>query len=400
MKPTHPSLLLGLALALLFLPACQFSMNSTTSVSGYHFTRQGPEASNSQSGEIPPGTTRVEVEHKFGQVIVEAGERDFGWNWDLHCWATSQELADHYLGEIRLRIEPSGGTTKWILEIPDPELARELRGIQSNLTLRVPAAMAASLKNTYGASRVEGLTEGVTAKCRHGKLELKNLPRPLHAETSYAGLIAENIGPADLVNKHGKVDVQHVAGNLNVRTSYNELKVHDVEGDLDLVNEHGRVDIRKVSGAANVNTSYNGVSIHEVQGDVKIRNKHGKVEGNSLFGNLDVETSYSKINLASNATEAQCVNRHGGVQLELTNPDLTLVDVSSSYSDIQVGILPSVTVQLDARTSYGKINSDFPLNNVDSSSSSQAVSGGDPSAQAQVKVRNQHGSIRLQYGNR
>ncbi len=357
---------------------------------GYNFDRRGQTAAAHADGEVAPETKHITVDNRFGNVKIAVADGGPKWSWDLKCWADKTEEAERFAAQIRMAVQTEGDRMIWTLELPPPPVP-ELRGVESNLTVMVPADVELELTNEFGETEIRGLQGGTLAQCRHGRLQLADLGTAVHAETSHADLFAERIAGAKLTNRHGRTEVTGVDGNLEIKTKFGRVTVRGVTGELQVENEHGKVVAGKISEAAEIRTSHSDVVLEEVGGNVRVRNRHGDVEARAVQGDVDVETQYGDIELDAACKEVRCQNERGRIRLRLTSTELRLVDAKTSHGDLSVELPSSLSPEIKARASSGEVKSDFPLHPRSTGSDAE-----DPDAiTTRITLENRHRDIHI-----
>ncbi len=364
---------------------------SFSSVNGYQFDRRGETASRHDEGQISAEIQSLTVDNHFGDVRIEVADGSPQWSWDLTCWANTRQRAEGFTEQIKLQIDEEGDRSSWTLILPKPPVP-ELRGVESNLTLAVPATVRVEVVNRFGNTEIRNVQGGTRARCRHGKLQLTGLGGQIDAETSFAALGAEGISGGKLVNQHGSIAAANVAGDLEARTRYGGVEIRGVSGKLKVHNAHGKVIAEGVAASAEIRTSFADIRVEDVDGEVVLDNQHGNISGRRLRGNARVQTAFGAIDLDVNCPELVCKNRHGAIKLNLAGPDVRSVDAETSFGNISVNVPESLQPKIQAQTSYGKVRSDFPVFAMETGVDN--FRNLDPGV-LRMTLKNEHGDIRV-----
>jgi len=361
------------------------------SVNGYQFDRNGETANRHEEGAISAEIRSLKVDNHFGRVRIAVADGAPGWTWDLTCWADTEETAQEFTERIKLQIDGEGDGSSWTLILPPPPVP-ELRGVESNLTLAVPAATRVEVVNRFGDTEIQDVQGGTHARCQHGKLQLTGPGGEIDAETSFAELSAEGISGGRLVNRHGSISAVDVSGDLQAETEHGDLEVRGVSGELKVDNAHAEVTVEGVAGRAEITTSFADLRVENVEGEVVLRNAHGGIVGRRLRGNADVRTEFAQIDLEVNCPEVVCRNQHGQINLNLVGSGVRSVDAETSFSDLSVNVPGSSEPRIQAHTSYGKVDSDFPVYTMQTGIDNFQDLG---SGELRITLRNEHGDIRV-----
>lgn len=380
-----------IVLFLVVMAALRWGPGLMSGGGGYRFDRRGQTATVHRDGDIFADVENIEVDNQYGKVRIEVTDGTPGWSWELTCWANTVELADHFTQKIEMRVDQRPNRSSWSLVMPSRQPHR-LRGVESKLTLKVPAAVEVNVRNRHGETEILGVQGGTRAYCQHGKLQLSDLAGSIQAETSYAPLSAERIPGAKLVNRHGSISASSVEGDLEIRNQHNQINVSHVTGALKVHNQHGSVAAGKITGPVEIDAQYTEVQLHDLDGSTRVRNSHGRISGQRLRGNLDVQTDYNAIELDVNCAEVRCKNRHGKIKLHLADPNLRVVRAETSHSNLELSVGESLSPKIEAQTRHGSVKSDFPVYAMDANTDN--FQGLDQSV-LRITLKNEYGSIRV-----
>jgi DUF4097 and DUF4098 domain-containing protein YvlB len=357
----------------------------------YSFDRRGQTATTHLDGDIFANVQSIEVDNRYGKVRIEVTNGTPGWSWDLTCWANTVELAELFTQKTEMRVDQHPGRSSWRLEMPGPP-SPQLRGVESKLTLLVPASVKVNVRNRHGDTEIVGVQGGTLGRCQHSKLQLSDLAGNVDAETSYAPLSAERIPGAKLVNRYGLITATDVEGDLEVRDSHGEVNVSRVAGGLKVHNQHGKVVASGIAGPVEIETSCADIQLDDLDGNSRVRNRHGRISGRRLRGNVDARTDYNTIELDVNCAEVVCKNRHGKIELYLADPNLRRVRAENAHADLELHVAESLSPKIEAQNRYGSVKSDFPVYTMDANTDN--FQGLDESV-PRITLKNEHGSIRI-----
>jgi DUF4097 and DUF4098 domain-containing protein YvlB len=178
------------------------------------------------------------------------------------------------------------------------------------------------------------------ARTNGGSIEIQNLTGSIRAHTS-----------------GGRIDLEELRGDVEVHTSGSSIRAEELRGEFRATTSGGSIRVKEVTGAVEVETSGGGLEIHDVEGAVRAKTSGGPVS--VRFSNLaegDLETS------------------GGSIEVELPE---------------------DAGVDLDARTSGGRvrIDEDFKLaGSVERDHIAGKLNGGGPP----LRLRTSGGNIRIE----
>jgi hypothetical protein len=372
-----------LSIAALILPSC--GSYRLVSTGGYQFDKTGELRTREESGALAAEIASLEVDHRFGVVQVLAADGAPTFEWKLSCWGRTAADADRLVAEIALERTGEGASQTLRLALPeDPGAA--LRGVESRLTLRVPAATAVALRNQHGGVEVIGIAGRVTGDCAHCAVKLEDLGAPVEFRTSFAELRALRIAGGTLGNAHGALTVGTVAGDLAVETSFAAAAISDVGGALRGENAHGALAVERIGGDVTAETSFASLTVADVAGRAELRNSHGSISTRAIRGAVDARTSFAGIEIECAGETAVVENSHGAIDLALTGPALRSVEAETSYADLRLrlpaGARPAVIID----QKHGELDCPIP-----SLGAANADAADRTAPRVELKVR--HGDI-------
>lgn len=389
MATTARSTLVALsALVALALPSC--GSYRLVSTGGYQFDKTGELRTREEAAELPRELDRMEIDHRFGivQVLAEEGAPRF--EWKLSCWGRTPADAERFVAEIALERSGEGGLQRFRLVLPeDPGAA--LRGVESKLTLRVPAATAVRLKNQHGSVEVIGIAGKVTGEGAHCSARLEDLGAPVEFSTSFDDLHALRIAGGTLANQHGSLTVGTVSGDLAVETSFAAATISDVRGSLRAENAHGQLGIERVGGGVIATTSFASLTVVDVAGNAELRNAHGGITTRAIRGAVDAKTSFAGIEIECAGESAVVENAHGAIFLALTGAGIRSVAAETSFADLTLRLPAGARPAIIVDQKHGELDCPIPSLGAANAASADANA-------PRVELRVRHGDIKVTEG--
>lgn len=279
---------------------------SFSSESGYSFTK--PEI----SIPLPEGVERVELENPNGSVEIRAGE----------------------VKEIIIQ------AVVWVDKVGETEAS---------------VIAEESTIDFSGGSTLKIMTNG---KEYTGGFPNKRKPR-----VNLQVIVPESV-KADYQLKllNGKVIAEGlpVAEKLNVKTTNGAITVKGIEGSITADTTNGAVEVSEIGGDASVDTTNGTVAVTSVGGKLRVDTTNGSVKAEYVQGDVDIETLNGKITVmdAEAGIKANATNGTILIQSGKVGGDYSLKNTTSS---IELHIPASSDVEVKGSTSYGSINTNFPL---------------------------------------
>lgn len=335
---------------------------------------------------------RVSVEHGFGELTLRTHAGN-----DVRVRATIRS-SDEALGrEIRVVAETDGSGVNVRTEYPKGRIRNVSYSV--DLAVVIPTKAVLDASNRFGSIDARGLHTGATIENRQGSIAFHgNLGR--HSVTNSFGSIEanENTGDLTLVNANGSVSVRKLDGGLTVTNRFGSISVTDVQrgatltnangsvevsdiggglqvtnafgsvkassirGDADVTTTNARVDLSEVQGAANVSNTFGSVSARAIRGDVTARSSNGSVTLKDIGGSASVTSTFGSVFVEGVTGAVSAVNANGAISVKgLRGSGCQPLSLKTTFSPIRVSLPAGASYDVNARTSFGEVRSDFPI---------------------------------------
>jgi len=127
---------------------------------------------------------------------------------------------------------------------------------------------------------------------------------------------------------------------------------------------------------------------------VSVQNSNGSVKVSNAKG-AQVITSFGSVSLDGISGPIQVENQNGTVDAGSTlRGSCQLISIRTSFSTLRVRLQPDASYRISARTSFGKIRSEFPLT-VAGSLSNDEVNGTLGSGRCEMRLADNNGTIEI-----
>ena len=197
--------------------------------------------------------------------------------------------------------------------------------------------------------------------------------------------------PLRLLSRNGSIRVEGTKGRIWVETRNGSVKLRKVEGNVEVTTKNGSV---KVSGRipAMKLTTRNG-SIKASSSSSSSASSSSGSKGAAL-GRISLNTNNGSIRYRGKASQLRVKSRNGSVKVQLEEGSKLSSDgiVKTKNGSVKVTLPKSFSCALEAKTSNGRIRSDFDLE----SKGKKRISGTLGQGGAKLSIETRNGSIRLQ----
>ena len=169
-------------------------------------------------------------------------------------------------------------------------------------SLRIPKKFETSLRTNGGEINATDINGNFNAHTSGGRMTFARLEGTLDAETSGGFIHAEDCsGPIKLETSGGHIKVVRGTGTLNAHTSGGHIEVRDFSGDTDVRTSGGDLDLEKVAGRLLGKTSGGAIRASipgPVRGDIKLETSAGNIDLAVLASaglEIDAQTSIGEV---------------------------------------------------------------------------------------------------------
>ncbi|MHA6531706.1 DUF4097 family beta strand repeat-containing protein [Paenibacillus sp. BAC0078] len=131
----------------------------------------------------------------------------------------------------------------------------------------------------------------------------------------------------------GKIKLSTVNGNIEASGIENDISLHLVNGNVDVSDAEASVTISLTNGNVEANQITGPLEMKITNGDLTARNALSTIEAAAVSGSVDIASK-----------------KVGGNW-----------KVSTTFGDVELAWPGSADVQVDAKSSFGEIETDFPL---------------------------------------
>lgn len=181
----------------------------------------------------------------------------------------------------------------------------------------------------------------------------------------------------DLNTSGGGISVGDLEGLVEARTSGGGLTFGNITGNIDGKTSGGGITVGECDGDIKISTSGGGIKIKKCEGTVDAHTSGGGITVNEVYGAIDASTS------------------GGSVYASITEQPKEKCSLTTSGGGITVKLAKNINLYLDAKTSGGSVQTDFPITikgKVQRSKLSGKINDGGP----ELYLRSSGGSIHIE----
>jgi len=246
--------------------------------------------------------------------------------------------------------------------------------IKQNLTLHndnggvlvTAVGGSATVVNSFGSTEVEDVGGAADVQNSNGRITARNLRGGASLRTSFGNMEATDItGNAVLNSSNGRILLRNVSGSAEVTASFGQVDAGQVQKGIRVMSGNGGILINDIGGDASVRTTFGPVRATGIAGSLTAENSNGGIQARDVKGAATVRTTFSGVTLDHIGGRVDVDNENGSVTVAgvalRTGSACNPIIVRTSFAPLRIFLPDDAAYDLTARTSFGRINSDFPL---------------------------------------
>jgi len=272
-------------------------------------------------------------------------------------------------------------------------VAKALKLSNTNGSVHVTDCGAPSvINNAFGSVTASDVHGDLTVHNANGAVDANNISGSAELNSSFGAVRYSNVGGHVTVTAANSDVVGRKSGPLTVKTSFGKVDAGDVQGDAQVVAGNGAVTLVNVSGQVNIRDGF-GLVRTENTGSLTVDNANGGISATNVRGDASVRTSFAAVLLDGVSGGVSAANQNGAIDVTATgDKECKPISIRSSFAPVRLRLPANASYRLTATTSFGKINSELPMNvsgSVSSDSLSATIGGG----KCELRIVNNNGNV-------
>jgi hypothetical protein len=340
-----------------------------------------------------PSPTPIRVENSYGSVTVSPGsDREVRVLLRKVVFQDVESRAKEIAGEIKLEGGPVGSaeSSSFLIKTNRDTLASKEYRFRTELEVQLPKKAKVELRNAYGEVRVANLDGKLDVATSHKQLEIRDCTGDVVASNRYADSRLVNLAGKLTVDARGRVYVEGIRGDVDVRNEYAPVEVRDVEGTLSVTNTESSILIDKVSKPVVVDARGSTVTVQNVSAGLKITASHRRVKVSDVTGNVALDTRYATVSIS---------NVKGNVDLTSNSDRINVDDLRGAFNARGTGSsvrAASIAGPVDISTTLKEvIVNDFSASCKVTNEYADVSLSADGPLQGAITAKNRNGNVEL-----
>lgn len=210
------------------------------------------------------------------------------------------------------------------------------QSIEINYQVLVPRSVYLELQNKYGSIYVESTDRDAKIDLAYGDIRLGDINGSLDLDIAYSEGSLSQIKNGDLNLAYSEIEMENSQA-LKVEMKYSELAMGS-SIRLNAVSAYGDLkgdDVDEVDYSG----KYDDVRFERVK-------------------TISADCAYTGVEVGGLATSGSFDMRYGDLSIDNVWPGFKNINISTSYTGVEIGFQEGASFTLDAETSYCDINSD------------------------------------------
>ncbi len=365
---------------------------------------------------LPPGLT-LRIENSHGTVTVSPGsDREIRVRLRKVIYEGDESRAKEIADEIRLLGGEEGGAeaSDFVVRTNRDDLSSKNYRYRTDMDVFVPKQVRLKIRNPFGGVNATGLDGSLDIQSSHQLLEVRDCSGAISVTNRYGDSRLIDLTGTLTVDARGRVTVQGIKGDIDVRDEYSPVTITSVDGQARVTNTEGSITMENVSKPVIIDARGSQVTVSNLKDTLKVTSSHRRVQitdvdsnvtlvsGYStstlrrIKGDVDIESNSDRISIddiggylkvTAQGSSARVTNVGGPVEIKTTmkdvvvngfsrgckvineSGDITLsasvlgkeeIQVQNKNGDVTLFLPPDAAFEVDATARNGRIIPDFP----------------------------------------
>lgn len=296
---------------------------------------------------------KLEVKNSYGDIkLVPYNQKYIKVEALVKVRYNDEQAAREYLKNAIKIVE--GETT----QILAAEINRTNKDAYSKATIDfviyVPNEVYADVSCSFGDIQAQGLSKDLVISNQYGDIDVKDIGGSAIVKNSFGRIEIINIGgKVEADNQNGEIKADSIKGDARLETSFGKIEAYNVKGSLNAKTSNGKIDVENINGNVELRSSFGDIDAANIEGNSIINNSNGSIDVNELKGNVQIKNSFGRIRFSSsNSGNADIYAKTSFGDID-TNLPINVTKAVSQYT--AQGITGEGKYKIELITSNGNI---------------------------------------------
>ena len=285
----------------------------------------GTSYSFSQEASYPVDATMpIRIENSYGLVTVTPGsDRELRVRLKKVVYSDDESRAKQIAEEIKLEggAEGKAEAAFFVVKTNRDTLASRDYRFNTEMEVLIPKKANLQIRNSLGEVRVSNLAGKLDVITSHKPLEVRDCTGEFIIANRYDESRLINLIGNTTVDARGRVYIESVKGDINVRNEYAPVEVREVDGKVTVSNSESSISLERISKPVVVEGRGSEITVHELGDSLKVAARHQRVKISDVASDVFAESRYSTVTLK---------NVKGNVDLASNSDRITAEEIGGS----------------------------------------------------------------------
>ncbi|MBZ5494838.1 MAG: DUF5668 domain-containing protein [Acidobacteriia bacterium] len=331
-------LIIGLAISQIPDSAMKDILSTSINIGGTDvFIGTSHEYTQEFTYPLPAGIP-LRIENSHGLVTVSPGsDGEVRIRLRKRVYEDDEARARQIADEIKIEggEEGKAEASSFTVKSNRDDLSSKNYRFNTDMEILVPRKVQLDIQNPFGGVNVSGLDCKLNVQSSHQPLEVRECSGSFSVANSYGESRLANLTGNLSVDSHGRVTVETVKGDVDIRDQYSPVQINDIEGKVTVANEEGGIVIDHVSKPVIIDARGSQISVSNLGDSLKITSSHSR--------RIRVTDVAANVTLSSQYATATMKGVKGNVDVDANSGSVTLNDVGGYVKATAQGALVQVT---------------------------------------------------------
>ena len=380
------------AISLMFIFSCTLTA----------FAREEVKRDFQRTVTIPVGHS-FKLVSSFGNVSIHRQSgRAAAIRASIECSADSNADAQKLCTDIQISVQEGNNGVTVDTGFPQYAGSRNI-GFRVNYDIALPDDTPLNVQNRFGDVTLTDVRGDATVHNANGSVRMAGGGGRRDIDNMFGNVeLRSEQGQIKVTNASGDVVVDNNTGAVRADNRFGDVTVTNNGGNVTISSSSGSVALSNIAGEVSVTHSFGPVSLKSVSDAAKVQNKNGSVTLDDVAGAITVRSSFQGVTITNPGGSITVDNQNGPLTVEAREgrrcQDILL---RTTFAPMRVRVPAAHGYMLDARTTGGKVNADFQLEDPGRNTSTRNGPARDSSIVGRIPGRNGTCGLQLtnQHGN-
>ncbi len=307
----------------------------------------------------------LEVVNIYGDVKIEPGDRaEIEVDLTKEIRAEDEGEAHELAEQVKITFTKEGSRLR--IGTNRREVGARKARFSTHFSVAAPRNVRLKVRNGYGNVRVAEFENSCTVESSYGEVHVEGITGDVRVKNRYRPTRLRDIrGGVQVSSRRGRVELEHISANVEVVTDHETISAQRIGGNLVARNRFGEIRVASVAGRVQIDGPGSRIRLSDVEKSVVIKNSHKSVTVENVGGGLEMESSYSApvrlegikgaVHLEAAHTEIHGSELAAGLTLRGVSASVDVREIVGSF-DIATSLRQ---VKIEGFDGQGRIHNEF-----------------------------------------